>query len=258
MSRKVKISFLVLIWGIVGIQSCINWKISNRENVVEAFSYVKDEKEEINVKGYAYLGTDSLSEIQKETILHKLAKELGYKTDNHIVESQKNNYRQWSLTTDEPDTLLQVISLTEGDSETRQISNINTDREENYLFIETTVNEGWESGKKLYDKINHIFDEMGINGNVNLEKTYVQEGNLQKNKKEREEFIKYIFEEEGAEIVDEMDVAGFYTVYGYRNNEKSISNAAGKKVNIQIVFSYSKNDQVTYIKVGCPIVNSIY
>lgn len=258
MSKKVKISFLIMIWGIVGLQSYLNWLQQNQNRVVEAFSPQKErnvsvegKERNVCVKGYAYLGTLPVSLSQKESLLKKIAKELKVETDNRIVKSQKDHYEEWSLQTAEPDTVLQVISLYD-------FANGSTQAQENYLFIELSPEKDWEQGKKYYSQIKELFDEMGVNGNVNIEKELEKPGDLQTNRRKREALVKEIFEQENAVMADEMDAAGFFTAYGYKDGEAYITNLNGKNVNVQIVMDYSKEDKKTYIKVGCPIVNTIY
>lgn len=257
MSRKVKISFLILIWGLVAIQSFINWNGANKERIVDAFSPLEDRGGENCVKGYAYLGTDSLSEKQKEEIIQKLAMELKITVDSPIVKSKKKEYLQWSLNSEQDNSLLQLVSLVENHDENSQVPDSDRNKEENYLFVEIK-NVNRQSGKALYNKLHTIFDDMGVSANVNLERTFSKNGNLQKDKKARDEVIKNIFINEQIQIVDEIDTADFYTVYGIQNKDCYITNLNGKKVNRQIVFSYSEEENITYVKLGYPIVNSVY
>lgn len=258
LTKKIKISLLVLIWGIVAIQSYINWKDTIKANVVETFAATEETKEENCIRGFAYLGTDNLTDGQKEEILKKLAKKLNIPEDFRIVKITKDGYVQWSLEPEEASgTLLQITTLEE-EGENSQSFGLYADKEENYLFVELYTKESWEEAKKTYRKIHTICTDVGVSANVNIERTLVKKGNLQKDKKRREACVKELFETEQAEAVDEMVTSDFCSVYGYAENEDYITNLNGKKVNRQIVFSYSESDHVTYVKLGCPIVNSIY
>ena len=50
---------MILIWGIVVVQSVINWKGMNKEETVTTFHTTDYQTDEIVVTGYGYLGTDN-------------------------------------------------------------------------------------------------------------------------------------------------------------------------------------------------------
>ncbi|MGN0438085.1 MAG: YwmB family TATA-box binding protein [Lachnospiraceae bacterium] len=252
MSRKVKISFLVLIWGIVVVQSFINWKCMSKEDTVTTFHITDHQTEEIFVTGYGYLGTDYLSEEKKKEILNRLAKELGIKADSPIVSEKKDNCRQWSLASGDGKAMLEFVSLKEDN--TYELNG----EEENYLFIEMKDMDNKQDGEKRYKIIQDEFNKMGISASVNMECLKKVKGNVQNNKKLRQKMVQELFENENIEKVLEEDTKDFYTVYGFREGDQYITDINGQCVNRQVVISYEESEACTYIKIGYPIVNSDY
>lgn len=246
MTKKVKISFLILIWGIVSIQSYINWKEFHSKETVETFASIEEDTGGNCITGYAYLGRENLTEKQKEKLLKKLAQQLQMTDDYQITNSNEGDYEQWSLNQVKKDEEINI-----------QIATLE-EAKENYIFLTIHTIKSWEEAKKIYEKIGAIYKEMDVNYNVNVETTLIEKGNLEKDTDLRKEVVEELFEKEQAEITGEIDNTDFCTVYGYTKEDSYSQNINGKKVNRQIVFSYSKEEGVTYVKLGCPIINSTY
>ena len=75
MTRKVKISFLILVWSIVAVQIYVNSQIDTKreQDVVTAFSVMNQELVGQNVKGYGHFGTMNISQETKKKMLENLA-----------------------------------------------------------------------------------------------------------------------------------------------------------------------------------------
>ena len=225
---------MILIWGIVVVQSVINWKGMNKEETVTTFHTTDYQTDEIVVTGYGYLGTDNLSEEKKKEILNRLAKELDIKANSPIVSEKKDNCRQWSLASGDGKDMLEFVSLKEDNN-----YELNSE-EENYLFIEMKDMENKQDGEQKYQTIQYEFNKMGISASVNIECLKKVKGNIQNNKKLRQKVVQELFESEKIEKVSEEDTKDFYTVYGFREGDQFITDVNGKCVNRQVVISYDR------------------
>ena len=169
-------------------------------------------------------------------------------TDGYsFAEKTGENYQKVELVKNGKyaNTSLQILSMqnTEGESE-------------QYIAMEIQTKEDVESVYQLYKKVKRIYEEIGVDGQVSLEVEMRRAGNeIETNEGE---LVDELFEMVGAKQVDKIWENDIYTVYGYTDLEDSYLLLNEKKVNMQIVMSYDEAENITYIKVGMPIVNTSY
>ena len=247
MTKKMKISLLILVWSIVAVQIYVNdWEYKKNETVT-AFSVVDDDVRQEWIQGYGYFGTMELSEQSKQEMLNNLAYKLGI-TEGYAIDSEeREDYKKVVLEKEGKyaDTSLEIISLP-GKGEA----------EEQYIVMDIRTQEGVVEAVGLYKKTKHIYDEIGINAQVRFEIQLEKSGDCISGGKDV--LIKDIFKLIKAKQVDSIQKNGICTVYGYTRLEDSSLTLNKKKVNVQVVMSYDEEEDKTYIKVGVPIVNSSY
>lgn len=264
MSRKVKISFLVLIWGIVAIQTYINFLdgdtlrkkavlsmegYEKSKEAIPAFSVMEDTSCEKQVNGFGFYKTIQLTEEEKRDLLIDFAKKLGIKGEYSFLGGEGSNYKKLTLNKKEEgsETNVSLITLEDGTSVPEQ-----------YIYVDTQVLSGEELIYEKYQRLRDAYEAYDMNSNVSFEYTTKEDGNLQEEGSRRTQYLQSLFDEIQGTEVTRMDTKDFHTVYGYTRKESNYYDMGGAKVNVQVVFSYSEADDVTYIKIGCPIVNSSY
>ena len=74
MTKKAKISFLIVVWSIVAIQMYVNYeqRIRLREEAVTAFSVEQDKVPEETIHGYGKFGDMELTDANKKKIIQPL------------------------------------------------------------------------------------------------------------------------------------------------------------------------------------------
>lgn len=257
MTRKAKISFLILVWSIVAVQIFVNYQQSSRKEkeAVTAFSVVENNVIEEMVAGYGYFGKMELSDETKEQMLRNLADKLGlddsYKIDSSVGKDYEKQELSYKAGTTE--IVLQLVSMevTSGkESGTQSYSGV-----EQYILMNIHTKDSVEQGKAYYDMVKRIYDEIGVRATVNMEMVMEKKGNLlARAERETEDLLDILHAEE----VNRINENGIYTVYGYRKEEESYLMHKGKKTNVQLVMAYDEEHDKTYVKVGIPIVNSTY
>lgn len=265
MTRKIKISFLLLIGCIIVIQIIINrqdqmmlreksWLNNGgkalKEKVVTAFSIISDEEMEKTIKGYGYFGSMELSEKIKKDMLSSLAKKLDVENGYSVNEESGAGFQKMILSKagKEKNYNIQIVSLQEGEEIPEQ-----------YIFVEILTLEDENAASKLFRKIQNVYHEIGVEQqNVNMEIITKKKGNLENESDLRENEVKDIFKKWDAKEVKTIDNEDMHTVYGYTSQMNEYTFVEGKKANVQIVFSYVEAENKTYIKIGIPIVNSSY
>ncbi len=249
MTKKIKISVLMVVWSIVAIQIYVNYqeKLQKESRIVTAFSVAQDTAQEEIISGYGYFGTMKLSEATKEKMLENLAYKLGI-TDGYTFQDGNGEEFEKKVLIKEGKhavTTLQVISILGNPSEPEQ-----------YIVMEIRTKEKIEDVVSLYQKMKRTYEEIGVDGKVTLEVAMEKEGNLQTT--DRETLTNHILDLIQAKKVDSIMKNEIVTVYGYTKLEDSYLELNGKKINVQIVMSYDEDRDKTYVKIGVPIVNTSY
>ena len=249
MTRKAKISFLIVVWSIVAVQMCVNYRqhMKSEQDTVTAFSVVREEGTKETIQGYGKFGDMELSVSNKKKMLENLAQKLGI-TDGYTYSgSSGDGYEKTILTKNGKHavTILQIISMEQEGGEPEQ-----------YIAMSIATEESVEQGIALYQKVKRVYDEIGVEAQVSLEVEATGKGNQVS--MEKGGIPDQIFRAIHAKKVDTVKENGIYTVYGYTRLEDRYLVLNKKKVNIQVVMRYDQNADQTYIKIGVPIVNSSY
>lgn len=257
MTRKAKISFLILVWSIVAIQIFINYQQSSKkeEETVTAFSVVENNVIEEMVAGYGYLGKMELSEDMKEQMLKNLADKFGLGNSYEINSFAGKDYerKELSYKAGTTEIVLQLVSI---DADYENINEVQKGNDaEQYILMNVGTKESVEQGKAYYDMVRRIYEEIGVRGTVNLEIMMEEKGNLLTSAKKETQALLDVLQ---ADKVDEINENEIHTVYAYRKEEESYLMHEGEKTNVQIVMSYDEKNDKTYVKVGVPMVNSSY
>lgn len=248
MTKKVKISFLILVWSIVAVQIFVNYqqKAQKQQEVKTAFAEVESQIIDETISGYGYLGRLDLSDSMREKMLRNLADKMEIGDNAAFERSSGDNYEKMMLDCSKgvAKFTLQLVSMDSSEGP-----------EEQYILINISTKDSVSQGKAYYDLVQRIYEEIGVHGTVNLEIMLERQGNLTL---EAEEKTSELLEQLDAVKVDTADENGSYAVYGYRKSEDSYLMHNGEKTNLQLVMAYDEKQDKTYVKIGIPMVNSSY
>lgn len=249
MTRKAKISFLIVVWSIVAIQIYVNYqeKMKEPSGAVTAFSVIEDRMVEETICGYGCFGTMEIAESTKKKMLENLAYKLGITDGYHFSNGSGDDFQKMLLTKEGKHavTTIQIISMQSSGAEPEQ-----------YIVTEIKAKEKAENAFSLYHKLKRVYKEIGVEAQVSLEMEIEQDGNCitEETGSLAEEILKIA----KAKKVDSIKKDDIFTIYGYTKLEDSYLDLNDKKVNIQIVMSYGETQDKTYVKIGVPMVNTSY
>lgn len=247
MTKKVKLSFLILIWSIVAVQMFVNYheQVKSKQ-AVTAFSVVDKNVTGETIKGYGYFGTMEISDEMKKNMLENLALKMGIKDGYTFSEGKGDDFVKMILTKEGKyaTTTFQIISL------------MGAANPEQYISVQIETAADVEDAFELYQRTKRVFDEIEVNSQVSMELEMEQQGNLWE--EDGKGYMKQLFEIAQAKEVDRIEENEIHTVYGYSDLSESYIVLDDKKVNIQLVMFYDEVVDKTYIKMGIPIVNSSY
>lgn len=247
MTKKVKISFLVLVWSIVAVQMYVNHNDQMKLNqAVTAFSVVDENVTGEVIKGYGYFGAMEISDEMKKNMLKNLALKMGIEDGYTFSEGKGDDFVKMILTKEGKyaSTTIQIISL------------MGAAKPEQYISLQIETAADVEEAFGLYDRTKQVFEEIEVNSQVSMELEMEQQGNLWK--ESGDTFVKQLLDMAQAKEVDRIIENEIYTIYGQSKLSENYLTLDDKKVNVQVVMFYDETADKTYIKMGIPIVNSSY
>ena len=247
MTRKAKISFLVLVWGIVAIQMGVNYKEREKMNsMVTAFSIAEEAGTEKVIEGYGYFGQMELSNGNKKEMLQSLSKRLNLEGDYEWSQSEDEGCQRIILEyqLEKGKIVLQFITVTTQEAPKQYIAM----KIESYEEVKEIVT--------LYKKIKDLYKEIEVEATIYLEVEQEKRGNITKT--DANQIIKDIFSILDAKEVERVTEQEIYTVYGYTPKEEDYLILNKEKVNVSVALYYDETTDKTYIKIGLPIINSSY
>ncbi len=173
MTKKVKISFLILVWSIVAVQMYVNYQESIKKGrmerasqVVTAFSASDSISAGNAITGQGYFGSMEISQEMKEEMLTNLAWKLGIVDGYSFRKSETEDIAQLILTSETEDciTNLRILSKKQQDT-TKQ-----------YIVVEIVVLNEDDNIYDLYERVENIFEEIGVKGKVHMEMKVQKDG----------------------------------------------------------------------------------
>lgn len=251
MTKKVKVSILVLVWSIVAIQIYVNdWeKQRQTANIVTAFSAAGEEQTVMRISGYGYLGVVDLTVGQKEQMLGNLAEMIGYdgKTNISYTEEQGRERTKLALMTDTGRWTIQLVSVPKTEEK---------DEVEQYISMEFLSQMAIEESMEEYRQMEQLYESLGMKARLIIEVSLERKGNLVE--KDADAFINTLLQDMDAEKVDKVWTKDVHTVYGYTKQINTYHVLNGEKVNLQLAFIYEEDRDKTIIKMGVPLLESSY
>lgn len=166
MTKKVKISFLILVWSIVAIQMYVNYQDRNRlqrmeesSQVVTAFSVAETESEGNMIIGQGYFGDMEISEEMKKEMLVNLAKKLEIMEEYTFCQNEKEDIVQWTLTGTEGGCTANLHIISKG----------KTEKTQQYIVVEIKAGGAEEDIYSLYERVEQVLNEIGLEGKPEIE-----------------------------------------------------------------------------------------
>ena len=101
------------------------------------------------------------------------------------------------------------------------------------------------------NKVEGMFDAMGIQGNVNMNLVGSIEGTL--NSTEKNELADGLLDRLGAKVVTENRDRDIFTIYAYSKGAGSYITIGGNKINMNIAIGYDEEQDRTKVYLASPI-----
>ena len=253
MSRKKAIIILSSIWFVAFVALIFSWADEKQKSgdIVTAFSTENYLSTNGEVNVYADYGNKYLSVEDKEELITKLANAIGIsgelkfetkreeESGKYIGTTSFDTYNNYSSTD------IRIVTIE--NQETEGIVYL-----EQYILMEIFIENSVESAAYYRDKVEAIFDEMNIAADVTLSLKGCVQGTI--NNAKKNEISENIIEELDGELVIGGQNDDIYTVYAYSDSIDEYVVNGTVKSNINIMITYDKTKDVTWIEVGTPII----
>ena len=254
MNRKKAIIILTSIWLVAFVSLVYSWlnEKTYKADIVTAFATGDYLATNGTVKVYADYGNKYLSEEDKEQMIAQLAKSIGIKEglvfENNREEQSGKTTSTTSFTTSTANSATDIRIITierEADVDTLYL--------EQYILMEVSIEDSIESAVYYRDKISKELEDMRIGADVNLNLKGCVRGTL--NNSQKNQICEKLIEDLNGTLVIGGENDSIYTVYAYTEDiEEYVINGTIKS-NINIMITYDRNQDVSWIQVGTPIID---
>lgn len=254
MSRKKAIIILSSLWLVAFVSLVYSWlnDVSNKTDIVTAFATEDYLATNGVVEVYADYGNKYLSEDDKEEIITKLAESIGI-TEGIELQSKREKQGEkytstssFSTSTNYSNTDIRIVTIESQDTGDMMYL-------EQYILMEISIDDSIESVVYYHDKIEKALTDMNIAADVSLSLKGCVQGTLSTSKKNQ--ICERLIEKLNGTLVIGGENDSIYTVYAYSDDIEDYVINGSIKSNINIMITYDKNQDISWIQLGTPILN---
>lgn len=248
---KMTIYVIVVLWIAVFMQIGVNTIFHTEGNLLDAFVSTNSDVSSYELEMTATYGTKYLSESDKKELIRYIANKIGLQIDNNIViNNDKNSEAYYEKTSKNANTLIKLISMEkENDSGKKEITH--------YLKVNLTLYKDMDSILDYRDLLKGVYNELKtteIQTTMQLSATY--KGKLALN--EMNNIADGMIDKLDGEIAYENRKQNSFTIYAYSGLLDEYVISAGTKINIHVAMNYDKNNDVTNVYLGTPVIHGGY
>lgn len=251
MTKKVVFGLVGLLWLLALLQMSGSAKNQDENKVISAFSRVDYSESRCTLEISSSAGSGYYLAGEREELLKSFAADLGITMGYELSEVRDGGRLETSLKKDGKNgsTTLRFVSVEDREGE-------HDVEVENYFYAKLTIYQNLDSALPYKKLMEDLLSEYRLAGRVTLELTGICDSRLDLAAKDviTDEMMKKM----GAKVQEGHRTDELYTVYGYTENVKDYVLINGRRVNINIAFSYDELTGRTFIYLGCPILLNDY
>ncbi|MCI8513357.1 MAG: hypothetical protein HFI93_01820 [Lachnospiraceae bacterium] len=239
---------VVILWLAAAVKYIAEPQATGEVRVMEAFTRSDFQEAECGLRLAGYLSGEAYGDAREEALLREVAERLDLKTGYQFQRVETDGTRIVELFKEMPEAKVSIRIVT-----------VNPEREEvrsNYLYVGLDFFQSPASGLYYKEKLEELADEYGMDTSVTLTLTGVYEGDL--NREARNIVSDQLLGAMGAREQEAYKSEELYTVYAYTENWQEHTVINGKKVNINLAFSYDEEQNKTFVYLGSPLILDEY
>lgn len=239
--KRYRICFLILVWGMVIIQSIVTITAKNDQKLLEAFEASDSIPLEGKVIVSGSLGEDPIDESDKKNLLISLAEQVGL-TRDYQIDTRK-----------EDGIIITTLKKENGDEGIWL--NIASSENSNYLTTEVAIEDAKEI-LILKEQLENVLEEKGIQ----VESSLYVHGDFEKllSRSEKNAIEKKLISILEAKVVLQYKDEYSDTIYAYSPLLSDYYERDGERINIQIILNYNDSGKNTQLYLAFPFYNESY
>lgn len=244
------IYIVCVLWIAALSQFFINRWFIDDSKLVDAFTKTNSAVLSSNLYLVADMGNEYYSEEDEKNLLQYVSSEIGLTKDCKITKEVNYDAITTSRKSDQAETIVKLLRNKEKKQD-------GTNQIRRYLTIDLTIFSDVDNiltYKKKAEKISSKLDAINYESQVTFTGTY--DGKLSIS--ERDKIVKQFMRNLQADIVVESRDESLYTIYAYTGLIGDYIKSNGKKINVNLAFTFDETLNETKLYVATPILNQDY
>ena len=250
--KKIRTTIYVVcvLWIAVLSQHFVNRWYVDDSKLVDAFTKTNSVIISSNLYMVADIGSDYFSEEDEKNLLQFISSEIGLVKDCKITKEKDVNAITTKNKSDQAETIIKLLRNKEGKAD-------GTNQIRRYITVDLTIYGDVDSilsYKKRAEKIALKIDSREYESQVTFTGTYNGKLDAAQKDKITDQFMRNL----QANVVVQNKEEELYTVYGYTGLIGDYIKSEGKKINVNLAFTYDEEQNKTKLYVATPILNQDY
>lgn len=252
---RIVLYIIVLAWIGVAVQLVVNYAFRDEEKMLHAFAGADSKVVESKLTLVANFGEKYMTSDDKRNMIDFVAGKL------NIADTLEKEEVKGTSTTS-------MVAQKESQNAHAQIELISIDSKEpeqgkktnQYLYVTVELYDDATKILQYKNLVDDAYEELGVEDTdaaITLQGTYEKE----LSNEEKDTISNKMLEDLQAKVVRENRQSGTgnaYTIYAYTPVIDDYINVEEERVNLNVVFTYNKSDNITTLYVATPILNTDY
>lgn len=242
---------LVILWLAAAVRYIAGGEMSGESRVAYAFADADFQRMEYSLSLAGYLDGEAYGEEGCREFLEEIAHELGMYTQYTVTSESDGRMKRTEITKEmtHARVCIRMVRTENGISEGETIP-------ANYLYIRLDFDQSPDSALTYKRKLEQIRETYGLDSTVTLKMTGVYEGELDREAKDAA--AEQLLASMGADEQEAHRSEDLYTVYAYTEDWPEYTVVNGKRVNLNLAFSYDEAGDRTWVYAGSPMILDEY
>jgi len=245
--RKIFMVLIVLLWCVAGITVIFQLNKDDEMEVVEVFSQINCQSMQAKYIAEGRLDSEYLTASEQKEMLEQIAKGIGITKNYEIVSEDMGRSRIVSLNKESGNADVQIQILTYED----EVED-NTFYTRQYIKLSLSLFKYVDEIIYLRNEIEKVLanSPFDCNGNLQFEAQFAHELSFAQKNKLSKDFLSKI----SAKSVSEQKDTDLYTIYAYTDLIPDYKLVDGDAVNVNLVFNYDEEKNITRLYMATPYI----
>ncbi|MFP4697368.1 MAG: YwmB family TATA-box binding protein [Eubacteriales bacterium] len=251
MDKKQFFYIIFIVIFVVAYQYSGNYFYKGEDELVSAFNKTTFELKESQVSVWGIYNKTYMTKEDKQNALEKLAKQIPIKSPYEFSEIDEGVFQEVKLSKESKNarTSIKIVSMEKPVEE-------NILEVENYIIMDISLTKDIDSVIHYKNIIRDILNVEGIDSHISVDIIGEKKGRV--SSETRKELTDELMDSINAKKQEEFITDDIYSIYGYAPyiDEYIVSN--GKKINVDVAFTFNEKEDKTILHLASPIISVGY